>query len=51
MSRGQLLEITTATAMANNQVTHDDTRQLPALERWLRSQRRRFGLRKAGPCC
>ena len=28
MSRGQLLEITTATAMANNQVTHDYTRQL-----------------------
>jgi peptide/nickel transport system ATP-binding protein len=28
MSRGQLLEITTATAMANNEVTHDYTRQL-----------------------
>ena len=28
MSRGELLEITTATAMANNQVTHDYTRQL-----------------------
>jgi peptide/nickel transport system ATP-binding protein len=28
MSRGQLLEITTATAMANNQVAHDYTRQL-----------------------
>ncbi|HLM12371.1 MAG TPA: ABC transporter ATP-binding protein [Reyranella sp.] len=28
MNRGQLLEITTATAMANNQVTHDYTRQL-----------------------
>jgi len=28
MSRGQLLEITTATAMANNQVTHDYTREL-----------------------
>jgi peptide/nickel transport system ATP-binding protein len=28
MSRGQLLEITTATAMANNQVTHGYTRQL-----------------------
>ncbi len=28
MSRGKLVEITTATAMANNQVTHDYTRQL-----------------------
>jgi peptide/nickel transport system ATP-binding protein len=28
MSRGELLEITSATAMANNQVTHDYTRQL-----------------------
>jgi peptide/nickel transport system ATP-binding protein len=28
MSRGELLEVTTATAMANNQVTHDYTRQL-----------------------
>lgn len=28
MNRGQLVEITTATAMANNQVTHDYTRQL-----------------------
>jgi len=28
MNRGQLLEITTATAMADNQVTHDYTRQL-----------------------
>jgi peptide/nickel transport system ATP-binding protein len=28
MSRGQLVEITTATAMANNLVTHDYTRQL-----------------------
>ena len=28
MSRGQLVEITTATAMANNQVTHDYTREL-----------------------
>ena len=28
MSRGQLLEITTATAMANNQVTHDYTHEL-----------------------
>jgi len=28
MSRGELLEVTTATAMANNQVTHDYTREL-----------------------
>ena len=28
MSRGRLLEMTTATAMANNQVTHDYTREL-----------------------
>jgi len=28
MTRGQLVEITTATAMANNQVTHDYTREL-----------------------
>src|SRR5471032_2013060 len=28
MSRGELVEITTATAMANNQVTHDYTREL-----------------------
>jgi peptide/nickel transport system ATP-binding protein len=28
MSRGQLVEITTATAMASNQVTHDYTREL-----------------------
>ena len=28
MSRGRLVEITSATAMANNQVTHDYTREL-----------------------
>ena len=28
MSSGQLVEITTATAMASNQVTHDYTREL-----------------------
>jgi ABC-type dipeptide/oligopeptide/nickel transport system ATPase subunit len=28
MSRGELVEITTATAMANNQVTHAYTREL-----------------------
>jgi peptide/nickel transport system ATP-binding protein len=28
MSRGQLVEIATATAMANNQVAHDYTREL-----------------------
>ena len=41
MSRGQLVEITTATAMANNQVTHDYTRRAPALQRRLRPQQRR----------